>query len=529
MTTVLLNFAISRQCRLFQIFRGMVFCLSVMGGVFPSHCSVAMGADVATKRLELLHKRYEDRRASYSQAMLTLADECESKSFLTDAERIRARAQSVGEERINHDTLPEEVSPPLSLSLPDEERAWRAKLQKIERDYAVDLYKIARDALRLGHPTLTWQLVREVAFHDPDNASARSMLGYVQDKGRWTTPFLKRMSVKGFVDHPRFGWIDSKQVARYEKGERFFNGQWMSAEKEAALRSDFNNAWEIGTEHFLVRTNLGLEQGVELSRQLEVYQKFFMLEYAPFFNSRQQIEKLLDIGARPQWNESGRYRVSFYRNRDEFVAALRSRMPGIEKANGLYMPRDKTAYFFSESEAAQAAERQETMYHEVTHQLLGESRPGIFDVGEHSDFWAVEGFPCYMESFVPGEQGGDVGDPRHIRIFWARRKIIEENEYRPMREFMKLGRTQFPLQAEAYNQSAAMVHFFLNAEEGRYRDAFIHFLTVVYDPGKTRKPTLEDIIGVPYEALDRQFLDYLKTLPSDPPPGLEIVPFTSGM
>ncbi len=531
MTPILPQVTDFQRFRLCRIPQNFVAIFLGIGLLLASCGQSIVAADRLEKRLELLHKRYDTRWTSFSQAMNALADECEGKSFLSDAARIRNQARPVQDGVYDLDTLPEEVLPSLPLTLPPEEREWRAKLQKLERDYATDLYKIARDALRLGYPTLTYQLVREVAYRDPNNASARSMLGYVQDNGRWTTPFLKRMTIKGMIDHPRFGWIDSKQVSRYENGERFFNGQWMSAEKEGALRSDFKNAWEIGTEHFLVRTNVGLEHGVELSRRLEVYHRFFMSEFAAFFNSAQQIEKLLDVGTRPQWKEANRYRVTFYRNKDEFVNALKSRMPGIEKANGLYLPRDRTAYFYNEAEtngSSSAEDRQETMYHEVTHQLLGESRPGIFDVGEQSDFWVIEGFPCYMESFLPGEHGGRVGDPRHIRIFWARKKIIEEHEYRPMREFIKLGRQNFPLQAEAYNQSAAMVHFFLNAEDGKYQDAFIQYLTLVYNPAKVKKPTLEEIIGIPFEALDREFLEYLKTLPSEPPPGLEIVPFATG-
>jgi len=513
-----------RLCGLF----GLFLLLSLTSLLFVQSSPAANGADLSEKRLDLLQKRYYDRREKFAQAMLTLAGECDAKQYFTDAERIRTRALPVSSGAYDLDLLPEEIISSPSLSLPVAEREWRAKLQKLERDYAVDLYRIAREALRLGHPTMTYRLVRETAFHDPNNVNARSMLGYVQEKDRWTTPFLKRMAQKGMVDHPRFGWIETRLVSRYEAGERFFNGQWMSAEKEAALRADFQNGWEIGTEHFLIRTNVGLEQGVELSRQLEEFQRFFMREYVAFFNSRQQIEKLLDVGARPQWKEQARYQVSFYRTKEEFVAALKPRMPGIENANGLYIPRDRMSYFYSTDnlDAGDAEERLETMYHEVTHQILGESRPDPFDVGELSDFWVIEGFPCYLESFDPQHPGGAVGDPRHIRIFWARKKIIEESQHWPMREFAAMGRPVFPLQAESYNQGAAMVHFFLNAEQGQYRDGFIHYLSQVYLPSKSRKPTLEDILGVTFETLDRQFIDYLKTLPSDPPPGvtIELVP-----
>ncbi len=496
----------------------------IWGGLGAFDSSSAFAQDVLSKRLDLLHQRYHDRHKTFQTAMEAVAQECERQSFFSDAERIRKRAAPAAAKNFDIDQLPTALQPEIPLTLPVEERSWRIKLQKLERDYAIDLYRIGRDALRLGHPTLTYQIVREVAFFDPDNISARTMLGFVQDKKEWTTPFKRRMALRGWVDDPRFGWMDAKLVTRYQNGERQFNGQWMSAEKEAALRSDFQNAWEIGTEHFVVRTNVGLEQGVELSRRLEVFHKFFLREFAAFFNSRQQIEKLLDTTPRPTWDPAKRYQVSYYRTKAEFVAALKPRMPEIEKANGLYLPRDRTAYFFETDETSDdPQERLETIYHEITHQILGESRKEIVDAGEISDFWIVEGFPCYLESYTETENGPQMGDPRHIRMFWARHTIIDEDTYLPMRKFTSIGRASFPLQAQAYNQAAAMSHFFLNYEDGIYRDGFIHFLSQIYHPGNVRKPPLEDILGVPYETLDLQFLEYLKTFPADPPPRVKII------
>ena len=38
------------------------------------------------------------------------------------------------------------------------------------------------------------------------------------------------------------------------------------AGEEAEIRRDFRHAWEIRTEHFLVKTNHSLERGVEIAR-----------------------------------------------------------------------------------------------------------------------------------------------------------------------------------------------------------------------------------------------------------------------
>lgn len=492
--------------------------------------SVASDPDPSLRRLQLLQQRYEKVREQFSRDMMLLAETVESQSYFRDADAIRTRALPPNAGAYNLDDLPEERLPQIPLELPDAERQWRLKLRKLETDYANELYKIARDALNKGYPSLVFQLIREVAFYSPDHINARRMLGYVPDGGKWTTSFRKQMALEKNVDHPRFGWIPQKHVARYENGERLLDGEWVSAEKEAAVRRDFNYAWVIGSEHFVVKTNHSLEKGVEISRALEKFHDFFLREFTGFFNSPQQIQRLLDSGPRAKWSPAARYQVYYYRNKEEFVAALKSRQPMIERANGLYMPGDRIAYFFHDDSPEETPEAQsdklEVMYHEVTHQLLGESRPGKTEVGEQANFWVIEGFPCYLESYRPEYKEPQVGNPRHIRIYWARKRALEDNIYWPMRQFVSVGRAEFPLEPDTYNQAAGMVHFFLNYEDGIYRDAFIQYLANVYDPAfraRQQAVSLEKILGVKYEDLDRQYLDYLRQLPTDPPERVQFI------
>lgn len=494
-------------------------CLLLMMSGLMGECSLQAQTSPSERRLRLYQEKHLRLQEKFVTEMNALAGECESQSYFKDAAEIRRRAASAGSHSAELDQLPEETLPPIPLTLPELERQWRLKLRKLETDYATELYKIARDVLHQGYPSMVFQLIREVAYHNPDHKNARGMLGYVLEKGKWTTSFQRMMKSRKLVNHPRFGWMEERIVSRYENGERQFDGEWMSAEKEAALRSDFKNAWEVGTEHFLVRTNHSLEKGVKISRALEEFHDFFLREFTAFFNSPQQMERLLDSGSNSRWNPAQRYRVNYYRNKEEFISALVARQPQIEKANGLYMPHDRIAYFYDdelpEDTPDQRAGKRETMYHEVTHQLLGESRPKTMDVGEKGNFWVIEGFPCYMESYRPDNKVLEIGDPRHIRILWARKRALEEQIYWPMQTFTRMGRAQFPLEADAYNQAAGMAHFFLNYEGGIYRDAFIQYLSNLYDPAASLRPAsvnLELLTGVKFDVLDHQYHDYLKEL-----------------
>lgn len=510
------NVSVERRCCRTATFLALLMVWTA------GHSPTAHGQSSRQERsLQLLVKRHSDLHAKFRRDMQSLADFCEAQSFLTDAEDIRRRSEPVSAGAYDLDDLPRQPLPAIPATLPDVEKEWRTKLRFLESEYARELYKLSRDALNQGHYSLAFELIREVAFHDPDHQSARGMLGRTLHEGEWLTPFEKLMRTKRYVDHPQYGWLPDKYVPRYEAGERFFNGRWITADKEAVLRSDFQYGWEIETEHFEVKTNVSLETGVDISRKLEEFQQFFVREFTPFFNTPQQMQQLFDLGSRRNGN-GRRFRIHYLRTRDEFISLLKPRQSNIELANGLYMPDDRIAYFYYDKRA----DALETLYHEVTHQLLGESSTKSFAVATDADFWVIEGLPCYMESFNVRDDQYPIGHPRHIRIHWARRKVVEEDFFVPMRQFTALGQREFQSPATAdllhayYSQATGMAHFFLHYQDGLYRDAFVQYLSNIYNPVeriRNNRPTLEELTGVRFETLDQQYAAYLKGLPDGIP------------
>src|SRR5690606_5259176 len=140
--------------------------------------------------------------------MESIAEFCEQNSFFSDAERIRQRAARPQLSLDQLSDLPEKVTPPLPRGLDPIQQQWRVKLLATEKDYANQLYRLARQAMEDRHSSLAYALTRQVVHFDPDHRFARQLLGFVQDDNRWTTPFARRMRLKGFVDHPEFGWME---------------------------------------------------------------------------------------------------------------------------------------------------------------------------------------------------------------------------------------------------------------------------------------------------------------------------------
>ncbi len=482
-------------------------------------CSLAPAASAQGVRLrgvELLHQQHHDAQVQFAADMTELAGFCDGHGYAEDAARIRQLAVPVGEQTLNVDSLPEKTLPDLPVDLPPAEREWRAKLRKLQIDYAQELFLLSQRAIKEGHPSEAFELIREVAFHNPDHPRARALLGYVRHDDGWTTPFAREKLKRGHVWTDRFGWVLSTQLARYENGERFYNAKWMSAEKEAAIRSDFRYGWEVLTEHFEIHTNHSLERGVELGVALEDYHRFFVREFAGFFNTPQQMKALFDGGSADVRGNGKRYQIHYYRSRDEYVRRLKAKQPNIEVTNGLYLPADRVAYFYDDP--ANADGNLATMFHEVTHQLLGESAPSIRDVASDANFWLVEGLACYMESFR--REGGrlSVGDPQHIRMQWARVRVLDENFFVPLPQFTALGMRQFqyvedkPTLQRYYSQASGMAHFFMHYRDGVYRDALIAHLSQVYSPNpriRDRVQGLDVLTGVSYSELEAQYKQYL--------------------
>ena len=474
-------------------------------------------------RLALLIKQNQTLQAQFAADLEAVAVACEQPALTAE---IRQLAQPQEQQPGNIDNLPTHIRAEISATLPPAEKAARVRVRKLQTDYAQELYLLSRKALADGHPTFAYRLVHEVLIQDSDHARARGLFGYRREGDEWTTQFAAKMKKEGMVWHDEFGWLPAKYVARYVAGERFYLGRWIPAAKEETLRSDFKNAWLVETEYFRIRTNHSLEQGAHLAISVEVFHRYFMREFAAFFQTPQQLDNLFKDGTGAKSRDP--YEIDHFRLRTEFVKRLAPRCPTAGQINGIYMPSDRKAYFFHNPDLAGDASL-ETLYHEVTHQLLSESSRQTIPVGNTRDFWVIEGIACYFESFRVSEDGTiTVGDINHPRIQAARDQVVVTKDHEPLARFTAYGMLPFqqgelPVLQRRYAQSTGLTHFFMNFQDGIYRDGFIEYLAQIYSPNqrvRARAKTLEQLLGVPYATLDTQYAAYMRGLgpPAGAPP-----------
>ena len=250
-------------------------------------------------KISTLQDRHSKFYQSYRQQLEDLANRCRQKQLTDGVTEIQQYLTTPTGAMIQMVSLGPEFEPELPADLTPDQRQWRVELRELRKDYAKKLYELSRQAVNNGHPGFAFDLVREIVSHDPDHVRARELLGFVDHEHRWVTPQAKALLRKGFVWSEQFGWISGKDLPRYLKDERLVDGRWVSREKEAEIRRDFQKAWEIRTDHYLIRTNHSLERGVELGLALEDFHEFFHQTFAAFFTSTEQLQQLFKGASKP--------------------------------------------------------------------------------------------------------------------------------------------------------------------------------------------------------------------------------------
>jgi hypothetical protein len=510
--------------------------------------SVADESATQSRRRQQFTDRHADIKLGLRADLEAVRIWCHGKRLDAEASQVAELTETLCSE---HETaLPRMARLPVSPQLPLEQQQWRLQVQHHRTDRGKQLYSLARSALRAGFPSLAFDMISDVVRTDPDHKFARGVLGQQLFRdasrrtdptyaGEWVSPFeaTMRSGSKPHVRHPDFGWIPASHVVRYEEGLRPWKGEWVSAEKEGELRRSFRNAWEIPSEHFLVKTNLSLEAGVELSNNLEIFHDWLQQNLAAFFDTPESMQDRFEDASRRRrgTNTHRPMEVHFYATKAEYDRRVKGKIPPNVETNGLYWQPDRTSYFFNDPDKSDWS----TLYHEATHQILDvatsddrnkaarvralklrQRKKTPWDLCGNSNFWMIEGLACYFESFEIRDGTVSVGRPDYTRFDTARKRLLVPGLffYVPQQQFMALGKDAFQRHgnvSQLYTQASGTVHFLLHYQDGRYRDDFVTLLSTAYRPDLKhilQEPSFDRISGVPFDQLDREYRDHMQIL-----------------
>ena len=460
----------------------------------------------------------EERRAlheAFAAELEALAVYCESQGWSAEAARTRQWIAPDDPRRIHVVQVPRRDDASIvelssrSPTAADErvaEPAWTERFVLLREKHGAALLALARRAIREDQGALAYQLVLEATRETPNEPTARRLLGYQRDEGAWYTPFELRKRNTDQVWHEQFGWLLEDHVARYEAGQRYDRGRWLTAEEDATRHEQIDRGWTVESEHYTVITNHSLEAGVALSAKLERLYAAWQQVFATYRQSLDEISRQLSGGGRSIIRGNRQHRVVYFRDRSEYIAALRPAEPRIEMTIGIYFEEPRTAYFFAGDDYEDG-----TLYHEATHQLFSETRRVARDAGLKHNFWIVEGVALYFESLALGQAYDTLGGSHHIRVIAARQRVLDDGFYVPLAELVSYGRERLqshPDIAKIYSQAAGLTHFLMHYNDGQYREALVQYLLAVYT-NRARPTTLAALTGTSFNELDQQYREFL--------------------
>ena len=371
--------------------------------------------------------------------------------------------------------------------------------------------------------------LRGVLDRQSDHLEARRLLGFVEYKGGWATPFAVRKLDEGSVYDAIYGWVKSDWVPHLQRGELPDRSlrRWLPTAEADALRRDWATRWVITTEHFRIETNVPLNEAISFGRKLENFHQLFYSLMADVIDPA-RLPLAQRFSKKPTVRPAGSparnlYQVYYFATRDEYAQYLFPYQGEAAKTSlGTYVPRKEskqfggTSYFFNDVNGQLDVES--TLYHEASHQLLFESA-GPDDYARNSgQYWVFEGLGTYFET-LQHEPGGKIriGGLVGPRVAQARRRLIDRKEFIPIDQFVSYGRARFQGDIGGgdiylnYAQSMALAIYLMQAEGGRHREGFLDYVRDVYK-GRYRGGagrSLEDEVGIRYAVMNRSLLNYL--------------------
>ncbi len=191
------------------------------------------------------------------------------------------------------------------------------------------------------------------------------------------------------------------------------------------------------------------------------------------------------------------FQVVLFRNREDYLKALKNLETNIEVSTGYYHPSTQTSFFYWGDPRSLV-----TLRHELTHQFFQEftDRKVALDPDDQSGMWLVEGIAMFMESACAVAESSydvfEIGGWDAPRLQAARYRRLHDEFWIPMEEmFAETGKR---LRARSdirmfYTQAAGLAHMLMESGP-QHRQALMAYLESVYS-GQPNPSVFESIFA----------------------------------
>lgn len=253
----------------------------------------------------------------------------------------------------------------------------------------------------------------------------------------------------------------------------------------------WEDAYTYETAHYRIQSNADRQRAEAMAKRLELFNAWFFKNFRKVW----KLHKVKRMG------------VKMFRTRDEFAAYHRALNRKGNSPGGFYFTGDETLYIPIEERRSRVDFAKNALFHEGGHQIL--HLAANLAGGKHGRprHWINEGIPCYFEalSVVKGKLILGVNGNRFMRALL----MAEQGKLHPLEKFDQLTREQYHV--DEYCQGYALAHFFMEAKQGAYREAFLEYARDVFFT-RDRPDSFKKRMGKPIGEFEAEFMAWMKSM-----------------
>lgn len=262
---------------------------------------------------------------------------------------------------------------------------------------------------------------------------------------------------------------------------------WLKLPKLKEYHAEWDKAWEFETSHFQLRSNMPLRETLTAALDLEyTYANFHAL-----FGERLEVH-------------ASDLKIGVWLHGDG-----KSYNDPHQQRGGYYAERDRRLYV-----DATLPDWRKTLVHEAVHGIVDFAASHAKSGSGKIPGWLHESLALYME---PHTRDGSYSDePRAIGGSGPIRWLIEHHAQaqRPysLKAILNMPWADFGLTQRRelrYAQAYSLTYFCLNAEDGKYRDAFFNYARAAFE-GKSSSTDFKKALGMREKELEATWTAYVK-------------------
>ncbi len=378
---------------------------------------------------------------------------------------------------INRDLGRQYIFLPSEKSMPKPQSGvfgqWLARVNQLKKWQAERIFVLAKRAANADAGTAAFQLLNEVLHYNRDHEQVRKILGHRKTRNGWRVA-PDRIKIRPATK-------DSELVP------------WSA--KTYLLAT---------TPNFSIESNASKEELQFLAEKLERWHAIWRQVFFEYWSSPQTVQRWID-GKSSYRHSQKRFRVVFFKNREDYVSLLSQSIRGVEASTGYYSSEHRVSLFYVGEE--------QTWRHELTHQLFREAVNSGKDPFADQFIWLDEGLATYFESLNDFGSYVTLGGFDARRIQYARIRMFLERLHLPLKEFSQIGVEELQNRADMpqlYSEAAGITDMLMNDRQGGLESRLNEFLTLIYAGRKIKDDTFETVIGNSYEKLDERYAQYLE-------------------